>query len=596
MNFQNNFNSNYGYNQPNSQFQQNMNFNFNNNNNNNNYNLNNQNNNMNTNNNNNNSQNQDNQYLISRKLKDISNDEFTDFISSLNISGLKELKKNIECLEPNNKMVGEFNTLGSLIEKFYGYKEERHRIMVEKYKLLTQDIFKHRTIYGDGNCFYRSVIFSYLEQLILFKELNTIKNFIFDVKAFLYSNYVQEICERLDNPPKFDRLLIIRVLVLLYLGVKNNKIKDTYSLFIKAFNNLTLFDEGIIMYFRFSLFRYIKENENKLYSKEFAIQIGNLLPEQFETKDGKFLFKDFYYKFLLKPGKLAEKIIIYMTPYVLCSKLEVVMFEMESDWRKSFVFSGEKNTNNNLNTVLIYLPGHYELIYTNEFYQRFYGVFKNYSDFSYRNQVMTEIVEEQRCNNKTLLDMNSEITSTNNNNDFFGNINQNNNNNTMGNNYNNNNYNNNNYNNFNNNNNNNFFNNNNFNNNNNNFNNGNNNNSFGNNSNNFFGNNNNFNNNMNNNFNMNNNNFNNNNNYSNNFNNNNNFNNKNNSNNFNNNNNNNFNNNNFNNNNFNNNNFNNNNFNNNNFNNNNNNFSQNNGNNNNFMNNNMNSQRNNFFS
>lgn len=88
MNFQNNFNSNYGYNQPNSQFQQNMNFNFTNNNNN--FNLNNQNNNINT--NNNNSQNQDNQYLISRKLKDIPNDEFTDFISSLNISGLKELK------------------------------------------------------------------------------------------------------------------------------------------------------------------------------------------------------------------------------------------------------------------------------------------------------------------------------------------------------------------------------------------------------------------------------------------------------------------------------------------------------------------------
>ena len=325
------------------------------------------------------------------------------------------------------------------------------------------------------------------------------------------------------------------------------------------------------MYLRFSLFRYIKENENKLYSKDFAIQIGNLLPEQFETKDGKFLFKDFYYKFLLKPGKLAEKIIIYITPYVLCSKLEVVMFEMESDWRKSFVFSGEKNTNNNLNTVLVYLPGHYELIYTNEFYQRFYGIFKNYSDFSYRNQVMTEIVEQQRCNHKTLLDMNSEITTTNNNNDFFGNLNQNNNNN-MSNNYNNYNYNNNNYINYNNNNNNNnFFNNNNFNNSNNNYNNRYNNNFFGNN-NNFFGNNN-FNNNMNNNFNMNNNNFknNNNNNYSNNSNNNNN-------NNFNNINNNNFNNNNF--------------FNNNN----NNNFSQNSGNNNNFMNNNINSQRNNFYS
>jgi len=357
---------------------------------------------------------QDSQYLISRKLKDIPIDEFTDFISSLNIQGLKELKQKIENFSHNDKIIGEFNTLGQLVEKFYGYKPERHNIMVQKYKLFTQDIFKHRTIYGDGNCFYRSVLFSYLEQLILFKELNTIKNFIFDVKAFLSSSQVHEIFQKLDEQPKLDRTLILRVLVLFYLGVKNNKIKDTYSLLVKAFNNLTLFDQGLIMYLRFCIFRYILENENKLYSKEFEIKLGNLLPEQFETKSGKFLFNDFYYKFLLKPGKLAEKIIIYITPYVLCTKLEVVMFEMEENWRKSFDFVGEKNTVKNLNTVIIYLPGHYELIYTTEFYQRFYNVFKNYSDFSYVNQVMTEIKEDQRKSNQVLLDMDPEIT----NNDF----------------------------------------------------------------------------------------------------------------------------------------------------------------------------------
>jgi len=317
--------------------------------------------------------------------------------------------------------------LGHLVEKFYGYKPERHKIMVQKYKLFTQDIFKHRTIYGDGNCFYRSVLFSYLEQLILFKELNTIKNFIFDVKAFLSSSQVHEIFQKLDEQPKLDKALILRVLVLLYLGVKNNKIKDTYSLLVKAFNNLTLFDQGLIMYLRFCLFRYIKENENKLYSKQFEINLGNLLPEQFETKEGKFLFNDFYYKFLLKPGKLAEKIIIYITPYVLCTKLEVVMFEMEDDSRKSFNFIGEKNTVNNLNTVIIYLPGHYELIYTREFYQRFYNVFKNYSDFSYKNEIITEIKEEQRKKNESLLDMDSEIINNginnNNNQNYFCNNN-----------------------------------------------------------------------------------------------------------------------------------------------------------------------------
>ena len=221
----------------------------------------------------------------------------------------------------------------------------------------------------------------------------------------------------LDERPKLDTKLILRILVLIYLGVKNNKIKDTYSLLVKAFNNLTLFDQGLIMYLRFCLFRYIKENENKLYSKQFEINLGNLLPEQFETKEGKFLFNDFYYKFLLKPGKLAEKIIIYITPYVLCTKLEVVMFEMEDDSRKSFNFIGEKNTVNNLNTVIIYLPGHYELIYTREFYQRFYNVFKNYSDFSYKNEIITEIKEEQRKKNESLLDMDSEIINNGINND-----------------------------------------------------------------------------------------------------------------------------------------------------------------------------------
>ena len=428
MNFPNMNSQNYNFNQqqPYQNFNQNFSNNNNNytnftNNNNNNYNY--QQNNINFNNNsiNNNKINTDaelnSKYLISRKLKDISTEEFTDFISSLNINGLKELKQKIENFNFNDKIIGEFNTLGHLIEKFYGYKPERHNTMLKKYKSFTQDIFKHRAIYGDGNCFYRSVLFSYLEQLILFKELNTIKNFIFDVKAFLVSDQVKSILDKLDERPKLDTKLILRILVLIYLGVKNNKIKDTYSLLVKAFNNLTLFDQGLIMYLRFCLFRYIKENENKLYSKQFEINLGNLLPEQFETKEGKFLFNDFYYKFLLKPGKLAEKIIIYITPYVLCTKLEVVMFEMEDDSRKSFNFIGEKNTVNNLNTVIIYLPGHYELIYTREFYQRFYNVFKNYSDFSYKNEIITEIKEEQRKKNESLLDMDSEIINNGINND-----------------------------------------------------------------------------------------------------------------------------------------------------------------------------------
>jgi hypothetical protein len=171
MNFQNyNFPSQNYQNSPTPNYPNNNNYNFQPNFPNQNPNINFNNNNINTNtfNNNTNMPQQQNQkndtefdpkYLISRKLKDISNDEFTDFISSLNINGLKELKQKIENFKFNDKIVGEFNTLGHLVEKFYGYKPERHKIMVQKYKSFTADIFKHRTIYGDGNCFYRSVLF-----------------------------------------------------------------------------------------------------------------------------------------------------------------------------------------------------------------------------------------------------------------------------------------------------------------------------------------------------------------------------------------------------------------------------------------------------
>ena len=92
MNFPDFNSQNYGYNQQNYQYAQNQNYP----NNNFNYQINTQNQNFNQNNNNNNNYNQNQQnkknepffnpnYLISRKLMDIPENEFTDFISSLNI-------------------------------------------------------------------------------------------------------------------------------------------------------------------------------------------------------------------------------------------------------------------------------------------------------------------------------------------------------------------------------------------------------------------------------------------------------------------------------------------------------------------------------
>ena len=87
------------------------------------------------------------------------------------------------------------------------------------------------------------------------------------------------------------------------------------------------FDYAMVLYFRYLIYSYIKENENKLYLKEFDIKIGNLLPIEYETKSGNFLWKNFYEKYLMKMFNYAEKIIIYLTPFVLGVNIDVLLYE-----------------------------------------------------------------------------------------------------------------------------------------------------------------------------------------------------------------------------------------------------------------------------
>ena len=42
----------------------------------------------------------------------------------------------------------------------------------------------------------------------------------------------------------------------------------------------------MILYLRFTLYEYILINKNKIFSDDFPVMIGNLLPHQYETKNG----------------------------------------------------------------------------------------------------------------------------------------------------------------------------------------------------------------------------------------------------------------------------------------------------------------------
>ena len=124
----------------------------------------------------------------------------------------------------------------------------------------------------------------------------------------------------------------------------------------------------------------IVNNENKLYMDSFPVLIGNLLPLIYE-KDGKFDYNSFYQNYLLKMFIPAEKIIIYLTPFVLGINLEIVLFDdNEKEIVKHFNYVGKSDLKISSTIFLINKKNHYELVFNyfdNKNFNLVYDLYRN---------------------------------------------------------------------------------------------------------------------------------------------------------------------------------------------------------------------------
>ena len=298
----------------------------------------------------------------------------------------KQLKLNLSEINQNKK-IGPLLPLTKLIENAYKYNPGSQNEMQQKYLRLKNYICNYRTIYGDGNCFYRGVMFRYIELLILNKKKDFIKLLILDMNK-IYTNPETKLYLIFNNY-KINYELIIQIMIIIYELVEQNNIIQAHQAFYKAIICSKNFDFLLIFYLRFILCEYIKVNENKLYMKNFPVLIGNLLPSIYE-KDGIFDFNSFYNNYLLKMFIPAEKIIVYLTPFVLGINLEIVLFDdNEDDVVKKFIFNEEDNDNDvikkNLedvrqNIFLINIMYHYENVFNyfdNKNFNEVYQYYRN---------------------------------------------------------------------------------------------------------------------------------------------------------------------------------------------------------------------------
>ena len=282
----------------------------------------------------------------------------------------RKLKVNIDA------KIGPLLLLTSLIENSYLNNHQYINIMNEKYQRLKNYICNYRTIFGDGNCYYRAVMFRYIELLILNRKSQHLRSLIIDIRKSFESDEIKKrLCIGKEN---IDPDLIIVVMLIILDYIEKNKILDAHIAFYKALSLSKEFDLSLILYFRYILYNYIKNNEKKMYLENFPILIGNLLPSQYEN-DGKFDYNSFYEKYLLKMFVYAEKIIIYLTPFVLGLNLDVVLFDdNEDEILKHFKFVGKDELKIKDTIFIINKKGHYEIVYSYQDVKNYNYIYKYY--------------------------------------------------------------------------------------------------------------------------------------------------------------------------------------------------------------------------
>ena len=141
--------------------------------------------------------NENNNFLKIREIPEVSQDDFDRMkYSLLNDKYLDELKNFITYfkhpvnLAKSTIAIGAIFPLERLIEYTFNNDSELLNQMISKYHLFEQYVFNYRTIKGDGNFYYRALMFRYFEIIILNKGISFLRNIIFNMKKSFISDEI----------------------------------------------------------------------------------------------------------------------------------------------------------------------------------------------------------------------------------------------------------------------------------------------------------------------------------------------------------------------------------------------------------------------
>ena len=362
-------------------------------------------------------------YLDSGKIKEL-NKKIDKIYKEMNLSQYDILTSKIkQCnlsafydnynSRQNVYRIGTLSSLNYLIENTY-YSQPTHiQLMFSDKSKLEKYLYKYRTVLGDGDCFYRGIIFSFLENIILTRNVMLLKEItiLFDEKINVKNPLIKE-KEYLKKIKSLNISIVTQILYVLIKTLEEDVMK-AYTILIKVFLYAKEFDEGIIYFTRYLLFEYISSNENKIFSRENKINVGCLLPEIFVTDKGEtddFQFENYYSMQLMKPKSFAEKIVIYIAPFVFNCDINVLIYDYGTNsFIQEKLFTREKKSEYTIN--LLFRKAHYDIYYKKEFVDKYSDkleILNNiYENIIYLNSNNPEEVLGKSINNLNVSNQNN---------------------------------------------------------------------------------------------------------------------------------------------------------------------------------------------
>ena len=258
--------------------------------------------------------------------------------------------------ELKTSLINKFNELNldnvnNLYYDFFSLEE------IKKNEVLNNKIYLIRNLKKDENSFTRSIIFCFLEKLVLNKNIIALKEFIFKL------NEIPE----LENKEKIINIFMI---ILEQLQQENKQI-DAYKTLFKALLYFKEFDSSLNFFVRKLIYNYLSKNQNnnsnnKKIDGPFHIN-GSGNNELIEK-----LNKDLNMENEITYNEIYFKVI----PYIFKYDLDMVIYDSDKkdnvdEKLKQIRYKYKENNNLCLNLIYFEKEKYFYIYYSKDFYQAF---------------------------------------------------------------------------------------------------------------------------------------------------------------------------------------------------------------------------------